>query len=49
MMSIWAPTPLVRYQLGNSIATYLASILRIGMPDGFFASLKFRKIREERL
>lgn len=47
MISIWAPTPLIRYQLGNAILVLLGSTFRIGMPDGYFASLKFRNTREE--
>lgn len=47
MMSIWAPTPLIRSQLGNAILVLLGSTFRIGMPDGYFASLKFRGTREE--
>ncbi len=47
MISIWAPTPIVRYQLGNAILTLLGSTFRIGMPDGYFASLKFRSTYEQ--
>jgi hypothetical protein len=46
MITVWAPTPTIRYQLGNALLVMFGKTFRIGMPDGFFASLKFKGTHE---
>jgi hypothetical protein len=40
-LTVWAPTPQVREEIGNAISSLFASFSRIVMPDGYFSQLKF--------
>jgi hypothetical protein len=46
MVTVWAPTPLIRSQIASAITSLFAATYRIAMPDGFAAQLSYSGSRE---
>jgi hypothetical protein len=45
-VTVWAPTPIVRSQIGNALIVTFASSPRIALPDGYYAQLTFNGSKE---
>lgn len=46
IVTVWAPTPLIRSQLGGALASTFAATYRVALPDGFMGQLKYSGSRE---
>lgn len=46
IVTVWAPTPLIRAQIGGAIIPLFAATYRVALPDGFYGQLKYSGSRE---
>lgn len=49
LTTVWAPTPLIRSQIGYAIAVLFAATYRVGLPDGYYGQLVYSGSLEEDL
>ena len=46
IVTVWAPTPIVRSQIANALNVLFSSTYRVGLPDGFYGQLAYNGSRE---
>jgi hypothetical protein len=47
LTTVWAPTPLIRSQIGYAIAVLFASTYRVALPDGYYGQLVYSGSQEK--
>ena len=46
IVTVWAPSPLVRSQIANALNVLFSSTYRVALPDGFYGQLSYNGSRE---